>query len=81
MTKEEVWLKFCEVNPSFKTEYRVELSVDKIRKMIETAYKCGNDAGFDKGKAVAESLYKAANGNNMSGADMFNEVFKNFGKK
>lgn len=79
MTKEEVWAKFCEVNPSFKSEYRVEMSVDKIRKMVETAYNCGFEAGFERGKIMAGELYKAANGNNM-GADMFNQIFGGFKK-
>lgn len=79
MTKDEVWQKFCELNPSFNTEYRVEMGVDKIRKMVETAYKYGNEAGFERGKFVAESLCKAAGGNS-SKTDIFKDIFGNFNK-
>lgn len=73
MTKDEVWSKFCEVNPSFNSEYRVEMSVDKIRKMVETAYKYGNEAGFENGKRITEQLYRAAGGG--SSGDLFNQIF------
>lgn len=82
MTKEEVWAKFCEVNPQFKSEYRIEMSVDKIRKMIETAYKYGNEAGYEQGKWVSDSLNRVANGKmdafkEGAGNDLFNQIFGN----
>ena len=80
MTKEEVWAKFCEINPAFIGAENIVLSSDRIKKIVETAYKYGNEAGFERGKNMAGELYKAANGNNM-GADIFNQIFGGFGKK
>lgn len=79
MTKEEVWAKFCEMNPAFQGGGDIKLSPERIRKMVETAYKYGSEAGFERGKIMAGELYKAANGNNMGG-DLFNQIFGGFKK-
>lgn len=79
MTKEEVWAKFCEINPAFKGAENIVLSSERIKKIVETAYKYGQEFGFERGKIMTGELYKAANGNNM-GADMFNQIFGSFGK-
>lgn len=82
MTKAQVWAKFCEVNPSFVTEQRVEMSVDKIRKMVETAYNCGFDSGFEYGKQFIIESNEAVYGKNTgSGKDMFDKIFGNLDKK
>lgn len=73
MTKEEVWAKFCELNPEFHGVEKVCLVPERIKKMIETTYKYAYEAGFERGKFVADSLRNAVNPNN--GADIFKDVF------
>jgi len=80
MTKDEVWAKFCEVNPLFLREGDVCVNSARIRKMIETAYKYGDEAGFENGKRVANMLNKATNGKldafkQGAGADLFSQLF------
>jgi hypothetical protein len=77
MNKEEIWDKFCEVNPSFKSEYMVNMSVNKIRKIIETTYEYAYEAGFDKGKLIASQLNDAINRGGGNGMDAFNQIFGN----
>ena len=75
MTKEEVWLKFCELNPSFKGESEVCVSPARIKKMVETSYKYGNEAGFEQGKRIASQLHNAVNRGGSQGVDLFNQIF------
>jgi hypothetical protein len=75
MNKEEIWDKFCEVNPAFRENVDIKLSPDKIRKMVETAYKYGHEEGFERGKLIASKLNDTINRGGGNGMDTFNQIF------
>jgi hypothetical protein len=74
MIKEQVWAKFCEINPSFLIAAELQLTPTQLKKMIETAYKYGHEEGFERGKDVTRKLYKAANPGNGN-MDIFKDIF------
>ena len=39
MNKEEVWKKFCDINPNFLGKENVCLNPAKIKKLVETSFK------------------------------------------
>lgn len=79
MNKDQLWAKFCEINPSLVNQNgdKVSMTPAQIKKMVETTWKYAHEEGFNSGKEVARKLFDLAqkgSGGSSSG-DIFNQVF------
>jgi len=76
MNKEEVWKRFCDINPNFLGEENICLSPIKIRKLIETSFKYGSEFGFRNGQEWEKNQNKTKSSPSASnGLDFFDGIF------
>jgi hypothetical protein len=76
MNKEELWKKFCEINPNFLGEENICLNPAKIKKLVETSFKYGSEFGFKNGQEWERNQSKMKSSQSAPyGLDFFNEIF------
>lgn len=80
MTDDEIYAKFDKINHWGDSD-EIKLSSAQLKKIILTACKYARNSGYERGKFVAESLYRATNGGGSNnGADIYSKIFGNFEK-
>ena len=78
MNKDQLWAKFCEINPSLGNPNgdKVPMTPAQIKKIVETSWKYAFNAGFDRGKEVTKSLNDLIDKSSGKPKDDFTDIFK-----